>query len=857
MERGWCVAEDAFDSAGVGHAETLYALSNGYLGVRAAPEEGRPAVAPATFIAGVFDAAPGAVPELVVAPDWLSLRVFVGGEEFAVDLGEILEYRRVLNMRDGVLEREVRWKDGRGRVTRLAWRRIVSMADVRVAAVHLLIAPENHDAEIVVMAAIDGDVSNASAAHLDVVDRGWREAAGAAQAGQGQAYGPWYLATRTRNSSAIIAEAAAIAVRGAREVAVCGRVPEDGWPGRTWGMTASPDSVAGISLKLRCAPGTPVVIDKYAGFGTSLDERPSGPGCGLERVPRTGVERAVNTAVAAARRGAACGFERLLEDHRRIWHDLWDRCDIVIEGDPAAQQAVRFAIFQMAQAAPRHTDRVSIGARGLSGEGYRGHVFWDTETFVVPFFTYTLPEIARRLLGYRYRTLGAARANAASRGYRGAMYAWESTDTGAETTPAWSDPHPDTGKRRRILCGDLEHHITADVAYAVWQYYLAAGDEEFLLEQGAEILLETGRFWASRASRDRSDGAYEIRHVIGPDEYHEDVDNNFFTNLMARWNMRTALAVSDYLASRHPSRWAEIAGRIGLGRGELASMAEVAEGLLCGRLLDDPTRRASGQAHLPGPTPGLILEQFDGFRDLADVDLSACDSVCDSACDRRARSMESLSGVDIVRSCKAVKQPDVLMALHLMPEEAFFQARKLAGEASRADEEPVPWRLEDFLLVNWDYYEPRCDHGSSLSFAIHSALASRLGLGAEAYDYFVRASEIDLEDAMGNTANGIHMATQGGIWQAVVMGFAGIRPAAASGCAPGGAPGVARSAAAAAASAAAPGAAGGFPARGLLVDPGFPERWRRVSIPVCWRGRRIRFEFSRIERETRYVEEVR
>jgi len=959
----WSIVEDEFDPLKAGHRETVCALGNGYLGVRGAPEEGHPASSPATFIAGVFDAAPGGVPELVVAPNWLCMRVVIDGEEFSMASGEVLGFRRTLDMRDGVLERKVRWRGSRGRTVRLTWRRLVSMADVHAAAVSLTIEPEDDDLEVVVDSVIDGRVSNAKAVHLDVIGRGW----------DGDAS---YLVARTRASGVVIAEAQIVAVSGG-EVTVLGRVPrypsspaaiasaagrgadceageaagscarpqavrgrllEPGEPGAAKASSVLPggsillggdmlrrdsalpggdtlpggnalpgdnalpggsasagaasstgETTAGVSLRIRCRRGEPVTIEKYVGFGTSLDaaigggraataagganvaggagaaERGAALASGGTALARGGssygsggaesrdggdgdevdvrgdAAAALALALGAARRGAAGRVAGLLEEHRRVWRAIWDRCDIVIEGDDFAQKAVRFAIFQMVQAAPRHTDRVSIGARGLSGEGYKGHVFWDTETFVVPFFTFTLPEIARNLLGYRYHTLPAARRNAVSKGYRGAMFAWESADTGEETTPPWGDPDPVTGERRRILCGDLEHHITADVAYAVWQYCMATADDEFLLQKGAEILIETGRFWASRASYNSSLRAYEILHVIGPDEYHEDVNNNFYTNAMARWNIRAALATSDYLRARHPSEWARLASATGISHEELAHMADVAARLVC--------RRASAAPHgSAGAQP--VIEQFDGFSDLADVEIPADEPAF--------RPMEAVIGPEALARSRVVKQPDVLMALYLLEDdiigdvgdavEAEFRGFGLAdrlprGGGGRQGRGSHRWKgglLEDVLRANWDYYEPRTDHGSSLSCAIHSAIASRLGLREQARQYFVRAARIDLADAMGNAANGVHMATQGGLWQAVVNGFAGVR---ADMSVPGFrepqeyASGSSLSSAEAAGLA--PWAKGAF-----SVNPRLPGHWTRLSVPLAWRGTRVRMEFS-------------
>jgi trehalose/maltose hydrolase-like predicted phosphorylase len=263
---------------------------------------------------------------------------------------------------------------------------------------------------------------------------------------------------------------------------------------------------------------------------------------------------------------------------------------------------LRFAVYHLNGAANPADERVSIGARALTGDDYRGHVFWDTEIFLLPFYALTWPEAARTLLMYRFHTLDAARAKAAGMGWRGALYAWESADTGAETTPEHA-----IGPDRQvvdILCGKQEQHISADVAYAVWQYWQATGDEQFLRDAGAEILLETGRFWSSRAQLE-ADGHRHIRGVIGPDEYHEHIDDNAFTNVMARWNIRRALDAAALLRERWPECWARLSGRLGLDDAELKPWRNVADTMASG--LDPKTG---------------FFEQFAGFFALEDIDLT-------------------------------------------------------------------------------------------------------------------------------------------------------------------------------------------------------------------------------------------
>ena len=424
--------------------------------------------------------------------------------------------------------------------------------------------------------------------------------------------------------------------------------------------------------------------------------------------------------------------ERAIEDmasvigeHRDTWLARWEASDLRIEGDPAAQRALRFAIYHLLSAANPQDDRVSIGARGLSGTAYKGHVFWDTDIFMLPFFILTYPEAARALVMYRYHTLAAAQAKAARLGYRGAFYAWELADSGEEATPPFVVA-PD-GEIIRLLTGEQEQHISADVAFGVWNYWQATGDDRFLVEAGAEILIETARFWASRAEREE-DGRYHIRGVIGPDEYHETVDDNAYTNGLAQWNLELAAEIANFVAERWPEQWRALSRRLGLEPDEPRRWQHVARDLYTG--FDEKTG---------------LFEQFRGYFDLEEIDLAAFVP--------RTAPMDVLLGRERIQRSKIIKQPDVVMLIHLLWERMPPEVRK----------------------ANFEYYEPRCGHGSSLSPAIHALVAARLGDTALAERYFRAAAEIDLADNMGNAAGGVHVGALGGLWQAAVLGFAGLR----------------------------------------------------------------------------------
>jgi trehalose/maltose hydrolase-like predicted phosphorylase len=340
-------------------------------------------------------------------------------------------------------------------------------------------------------------------------------------------------------------------------------------------------------------------------------------------------------------RSQASGWRAVLAAHEMAWQDRWRDADVVVEGDDAVQRALRFAGYHLISAANPEDERVSVGARGLTGDAYFGHVFWDTEIYLLPFYTMVWPEAARAMLMYRFHTLPAARMKAAAMGCKGALYAWESADTGEEATPE-SVVGPD-GTMVDVLTGKMEVHISADVAYAVWQYWHTTGGDDFFVEAGAEILLETARFWVSRAAVEQ-DGTRHIRHVIGPDEYHEDVDDNAFTNVMARWNIVRALEAIEILRNRWPNRAAALIERLALGDGELVEWRDAAACIVTG--LD--------------PATG-IYEQFAGYHRLEPIDPSLYMG--------SKVPIDVLIGHERMQRSQVIKQADVVVLATLLPEE--------------------------------------------------------------------------------------------------------------------------------------------------------------------------------------------
>src|SRR5579859_142816 len=682
----WTISEDSFNPAALYHQETVFTIGNGYLSTRGAFEEGYPGDRRATFMHGVFDAAPVVVSELANCPDWLPLSVHLGGtngERFALNRGQVQSYRRRLDLRSGLLARDVSWLSPGGRRLRLRFERFASLAEPHLLLLRCRLVPE-FDGALEVRAALNGNPHNVGLAHWQFVDQGQLAESRAA-----------YLHSRTRQSG--------IDWAGAMRLSSSSGGQLEYWDAET---------VPTLVLRLEARAGQEMVIDKFVALYTSRD------------APANEVVARAQAAVNGIQ-----SWDRALASSQAAWQEEWGRTDVEIDGDDEAQIALRFNLFQMLIAAPRHDDRVNIGAKTLSGFGYRGHAFWDTEIFMLPLFTFTAPHIARNLLHYRYRLLPAARAKAQANGYEGAQFPWESADTGEEVTPSWVPAFNDRSKLVRIWTGEIEIHISADIAYAAHQYWQVTGDDAWWTAEGAELVLDTARFWGSRAEWNAAAGRYEYNDVIGPDEYHDHVDNNAYTNHLARWNLATALAALDWLQAHAPKRAAALIAQLDLSPDRLAHWRDVI-----------------ARIYLPVREDG-VLEQFEGYFERKPVDLPALEP--------RSISIQELFGIEGASATQILKQPDVLMLQYLLRD-------RFSDEVVKA---------------NYDYYNARTDHtyGSSLGPAIQAIMACEVGRPDEAYEHFIQAARADLRDVRGNAGDGIHGASAAGTWQSVVFGFGGLR----------------------------------------------------------------------------------
>ncbi len=659
-EAAWCFEERGFRPGLVPHYESIFALANGYMGVRASPETNPGLGDPGFYAAGVYDRVRGHVHEIVNLPCWLGLELHVDGFPFDLLKGEVLAYRRALDLRQGLLFTNVLWRDAARHTTRLETVRLVHRTRPHDALILGRVTAEDYTADLQLGGGLDAwrtkYGSPSGRARLDRVE------AGAAPDGG------MLLAASTRETGLRVALAASLEVDGGGEPL----------------STIDEDRVR-VRRTVRAERGRPVMFCKRVCAWTSRDDDDP---------------EARATEGLAAWGGVPA--PEAVASHAAAWRAAWDDIDVRIEGDPRAQRAVRFNVFHLASLANPGDPGVSLGAKGLHGNGYNGQVFWDTEIFLLPFYTWTQPDAARALLAYRRRFLDDARANAAELGRAGAFYPWNSSCTGR--FPQWKS---------------WQEHVGSDIVYGLDAYARATGDEAFLREQGAEIVLETARYWAKRAERDEAKHRYVIRHLTGPDEIHRGVDNNAYTNLLVRWHLRYAAALAEALpaadrarlgaAADEPARWREIAG-------------DLYEGF-----------RANLGFH----------EQFEGYLGLEEREL-----------DRSLTRMAYTGPVQrSFRPTKIAQQADTVL-LYWMFRDAF----------------PA-----ELMRKAYAYYEPRCSHTSSLSRCIYAALAARLGMEEEALHQFLDSAEVDLAEGKEmESESGIHAASMGGTWVAAVQGFGGV-----------------------------------------------------------------------------------
>ncbi|HEX9713554.1 MAG TPA: glycosyl hydrolase family 65 protein [Actinomycetota bacterium] len=723
IANAWRLIFEGYDPAAEGHREALCALGNGAMASRGAAPESAAGGAhyPGTYIAGVYNRLESSVggrtivnEDLVNVPNWLPLMIRpAGGGWLTLDDNDITEHRLELDIRRGVLTRFTRVVDDDGRATRVVQRKLVSMAAPHLAALETTITAENWSGIAEVRSFIDGSVLNQG------VER-YRELASR------------HLVPENSHVEGNLASHVTSTSTSRVRMAVAARttLTRSGEPFDPATRPIRTRDQAGHHLSFDVREDVPVTIEKAVAIYTARDRGGGDPAA-----------EAVRAAQDAPR------FDALLERHVLAWDSLWRRCDLDIEGDERAQLVLRLHIFHLLQTVSENTIDLDVGvpARGLHGEAYRGHIFWD-ELFIFPFLNLRFPELTRALLRYRYRRLPAARRAARDSGLAGALFPWQSASDGTETSQT-VHLNPQSG-RWVPDNSHLQRHINAAVAYNVWRYYETTGDETFLAFNGAELLIETARLFASLAVYDRSRDRFGIPGVVGPDEYHDaypgarepGLDDNAYTNVMAGWVMLRALDAIELLPTQ---RAIELREKLALTREELEAWAQIA-------------RRMTVPFH------DGVISQFGGYEQLADIDLDAYRSRYGDI-HRLDRILEAED--DSPNNYKVSKQADVLMLFYLFPEPELCAIFEHMG-----------YELDDKTIRSTiEYYLARTSHGSTLSSVVHSWVLARID-HALSWTQFTRALASDIEDVQGGTTKeGIHLGAMAGTVDLVQRCTAGLQ----------------------------------------------------------------------------------
>ncbi|MFC5529874.1 glycosyl hydrolase family 65 protein [Cohnella yongneupensis] len=723
----WKVEEQSFDREKIAMNGNKFMIGNGAIGYRGTLEEFTKDQLTASTLAGLYDKVGEQWREPINAPNGVYTRLTCDGQPLSVLDTEFDRHAQALDIAQASFHRNTVFRTSGGNRIEISSERFVSMEQLNLIAMKYEFSVAQA-CEIVLDTGIDGDVWDINGPHLENKSV-WSED------------GIVGLTATTHELRVEVTVAESVTWIGGLS-----RPEESRQPGS-----------AIRQFKLRCEPGVTYGFVKYV----------------LICYGETEGQSSSATALSIAKAALQLTYETHLQEHLVHWARKWEASDVLIEGDDEAQFALRYSLYQLHIIAPTQSERVSIPARGLSGQVYKGAVFWDTEMFMLPFFLYTQPEVARNLVMYRVHTLDGARRKAAEYGYRGAFYAWESQDTGDDACTLFNITDVFTNRPMRTYFRDKQVHISADAAFGIWQYYAFTGDESVLLEGGAEVILECARFFYSYAYYKHDKQRFEVLDVTGPDEYHERVNNNAFTNALVNKTLDIALQTLALLEERHPAFREALIAKLDYGQdaGNLRHM-----------LL---------QLYMPQPDPVTsVIEQFDGYGQLEDVELKQLKS-------RMLNKNEYLGGGSgIATTTRILKQADVVLMLHLFKQQYSQKVKR----------------------ANWEYYEPRTEHGSSLSACIYALVASDIGNPDWAYRYFLRTATIDLtgdsKQYVGTLyIGGTHPAANGGAWMAAILGFAGID--AGEGV--------------------------------IRLQPALPDQWKSIQFGIVYQGERYRIAVSKSE----------
>lgn len=759
-DRGWKLVWNRYDRSREKLRETLSTTANGRFGTRGAfcgQDAEHDVHYPGTYIAGLYDAAVTRLHgrdirnnDLVNCPNWLVLKVKIGdGPVLRLDEAELVSYRHELEMRRAVTVRSFRYRDHQGRITLIRTEQFASMADPCAAALRYTIEPENWSGTVRVHSALDGTVVNDGVPRYRKLRKDHLE-----PLAEGREGALLYLDVMTKHSG--------------RRISMKARTePYDG-AGKILAerTTVRKPMYAAEEFRLELERGRRYTIEKIVQIVSSVDAQALGAG--------------------PLDNGTEARFGPLEEAHAQAWERLWSLGGIEVEGDEFSSGALRFHAYHLlSTASPLQFPKLDAGipARGLSGEAYRGHIFWDSLVFL-PYFMVRFPETAKAMLMYRYRRLDDARAYAREHGYEGAMFPWQTADDGREETQV-IHYNPISGSWDPDL-SSLQRHVSLAVAYNIWEYFHLTFDREFLHGYGIEMMIEIARFWTSAAVRDRETGRYHIDGVMGPDEFHEKYPgretggfrDNAYTNILTAWIVHKTIESVEYLPEEVLR---ELTRRIHFTPDEPEHWKEIVSAL-----------------SVPIRSDGVI-EQFEGYSELADLDLEAYRERYGQIA-RMDRILKAEG--DSPDRYRVAKQADTLMLFYLLSPGQVAHTLTLMGYDPG---DPI-----ELMRKNFEFYLPRTTHGSTLSYIAFSGMLKYLpGREEDQWSWYLTALESDLEDLQGGTtAEAIHCGVMGGTLDLAVKSFAGLAV---------------------------------YRDR-LVFEPCLPRHWERLAFTIRHRGSLFRFE---------------
>ncbi len=693
-------------------------MGNGYIGYRGTLEEFNKEQKTATIVSGLYDKVGDQWREPVNLPNGCFTEVIYKGEPLHALTSKVVAHRQSVDMHNAIHTRETTFETSDGSCITLRSRRFASLACRQLICMEYSITSD-HECDVDIRTGIDSDVWDINGPHL-------RE-------------------TETCVHDDVIS--------------VCAVTHENAVPIIVSEAVVFPleDKNESINESFRKFHQVQIrssfTFHKFVSHMTEIEE-----------------ENLLESSRKLCKQAVSIGFDKLLEEHTTLWSQRWDTCDIQIEGDEQAQQALRFSLYHLLSIVPMHTEHASIPARGMSGQMYKGAIFWDTEIFILPFFVHNFPTLARNLLLYRYHTLDGACRKAQEYGYRGAFFAWESQDSGDDACTLFNVTDVFTNRPMRTYFRDKQVHISADIVYAFWQYFSLTGDASIWRDGGAEVIFECARFFLSYVYFNPDKQRYEILDVTGPDEYHERVHNNAYTNRMVAHSFEVCQRVAAELRQNEPQFFTELVQGLDF-ESDLDFITEIAKGLY---------RPDSN------PTDNLIA-QFDNYFTLESLPLK-------TLIERKLHPHEYFGGGNgLATTTQIIKQADVVLMLYLFSEHYSLETK----------------------AINWQYYEPRTEHGSSLSACSYSLIAAQIGKVDWAYKYFMKTATIDLtgvgKQYVGTLyIGGTHPAGNGGAWMSAVFGLCGVH------CVD----------------------------KTIHVKPHLPEHWKKVVLPFTVYGQKLRITLT-------------